>query len=222
MKRLIFALLFLPTFAAADWSPRPLMFTYDATFEVCLQQPHARNLARSCEEALAAAYVLKRAVAWATFNCNAESIASCAEPFENEGLPAIAARIAVDTGCVATDVLALPEGEPIPPDHCITVASDIMIDEGVVPLSTEISCGIHWIECGEIAQLNAAFWADQVDLAAPDDLTVSDLQARNFNACGAEAAEVGGWATELNAMECLAARSAELWADLADTTGQEN
>lgn len=217
MFRLILPLALMPTIAAADWSPRPLMFSYDATLDVCLTGP-ADDLAGACADALTAAYTLKRAVAWATVKCHPEDLSTCAIPFEDEGLPHVAVRIAVDVACDATDVLQLDEG-PIPQDHCISIASDIMIDEGVVPLFTDIGCGIDWIECGDLANIHAAFWVDQVDLAAPADPVINDLQVRNANECGAQAAVNGGWATDLNALECLAARSAALWADLAQLQG---
>ncbi len=213
--------MFLPTYAAADWSPRPALFNFAATLETCTLAPDTPDLARACDGALASAYALKRAVARATFKCGTESLLTCAAPFEDEGLPAIAARIAVDAGCDNTDASELAEGAPIPADHCITIASDIMIDEGIVPLDTDISCGISWIECGELAQLNAAFWVDQVDLLAPADPVVSDLQMRNFSDCNVQAGEIGGWASDLDALECLATRSAALWADLTQTE-QEN
>ena len=219
MLRPIFLLALIPTSAAADWSPRPLMFTYEATFDLCLNTPTPEP-ARACAEALRTAYVLKRAVAWAAFKCHPEDLSTCAIPFEDEGLPHIAMRIAVDVACDATDVLLLGD-DPIPPNHCISVASDIMIDEGVVPLFTEISCGIDWIECGDLANINAAFWVDQVDLAAPDDPVISDLQARNVNECTARASETGGWGNDLTALDCLAQRSAALWADLSSSS-EEN
>ncbi|SMX44372.1 hypothetical protein [Octadecabacter ascidiaceicola] len=222
MFRLAFILLFLPTFAAADWSPRPSMFSYDATFENCKANPDAENLAASCEGAIANAYVLKRAVAWAAYKCFPESFATCAAPFEEEGLPAIAAWIAVDAGCDATNVLDLPEDEPLPADHCISIASDIMIDEGVVPLNTDISCGIDWIECGDITHINASFWAEQVDEITQDDPEfANDLQSRNREDCAGEAREIGSWAIIMDGLICEAERSAALWSDLAVQSAQD-
>lgn len=218
MIRLILTLIIVPTFAAADWAPRPSMFTYGATLDQCTAQPDTPDLARFCEDALNAAYALKRAVARATFKCHPESLSTCAAPFENEGLPAIAARIAVDVGCDATDVRALSEDAPIPSNHCISVTSDIMIDEGVVPLFTEMSCGI---ECDEIAQINATFWVDQVDLVAPDDAVVTDLQMRNIADCGGGTANTGTWAEDRAALDCVADRAAALWADLVPQTEQD-
>ena len=223
MFRLALILLLLPTFAAADWSPRPTMFSYDATFANCMANPSAENLASTCDRAITSAYVLKRAVTWAAVNCFPEGFATCAAPFEDEGLPAIAAQIAVGAGCDATNVLNLPEDKPLPADHCITITSDIMIDEGVVPLNTEIMCGIHWIECGDISLINATFWAEQVDAASQDDPAFSaDLQSRNREDCAQEAREIGSWAVVMDAMICEADRSAALWADLAFQNQQDN
>lgn len=222
MFRLLALLALFPSVAAADWSPRPLMFTYNATLDACLAEPDRPNLAQSCADALAAAYALKRAVAWAAFKCLPENLATCAGPFEEEGLPAVAVQIATDVGCDSTDVSQLPDSDPLPPNHCISVASDIMIDEGVVPLVTDIACGVQWIECGELAQINAAFWVDQVDLAAPADATINDLQIRNIADCDATARDTGGWATDLDALTCLADRSAALWADITLQNEKDN
>ncbi|HCP82689.1 MAG TPA: hypothetical protein DIT67_14385, partial [Octadecabacter sp.] len=209
-------------FAAADWSPRPAMFSYDATFENCKANPDTGNLAASCEGEITGAYVLKRAVAWAAFKCFPESFATCALPFEDEGLPAIAARIAVDAGCDATNVLDLPEDEPLPADHCISIASDIMIDEGVVPLNTDVSCGIHWIECGDITLINASFWADQVDRITQNDPEfANDLQTRNREDCAQEAREIGNRAVLRDGLICEAERSAALWSDLTVQSSQD-
>jgi hypothetical protein len=220
MLRLLAILALMPPPAAADWAPRPLMFDYAATLDVCAANPDEANLAMLCADALAHSYTLKRAVALAAFKCQPQDLAVCAAPFEDEGLPAISVRIATDVGCDATDVMALDDG-PLPTDHCITIASDIMIDEGVVPLFTDISCGFDWIECGELAQINAAFWVDQVDATAPGDPTVSNLTLRNIDDCNAAALD-DGWAIDLNALECLADRLTALWADLAITQAQEN
>ncbi|MCF2905143.1 hypothetical protein L0666_09095 [Octadecabacter sp. CECT 8868] len=213
---------FLPSLAAADWSPRPLLFTYEATLDTCVADPNRLDLARNCEKDLSAAYVLKRAVALAAFECGFTDAETCAAPFEDEGLPALAASIAIDVGCDATAIATLPEDEPFPPNHCVTVASDIMIDEGVVPLRLDIYCGINWIECGELALINDAFWKDQVEQAAPDDPLIRELQLRNIAECEMQSRDVGGWAIDLNALECTSARSASLWADLAQGMEQEN
>ncbi len=221
MFRILALLALLPTTAAADWSPRPMMFTFGATFDNCTSNPDDADAA-TCEDALAAAYVLKRAVAWATFECDAESLTTCAAPFEDEGLPAIAARIAVDAGCDQIDVLSLPEGAPLPDNHCITVASDIMIDEGVVPLDTSIGCGIHWIECGELAQIHAAFWRDKVLAAAPENNGLTQVRLETLKAeCRDTAEQTGGWGVDLTALECEALGAAQIWADLAQQAQQD-
>jgi len=220
MLRLIPLLALMPTAAAADWAPRPAMFSYDAVFDLCIADPAAPDLARACERRLAAAYALKRATVLATNECYPDDLATCAAPFEDQGLPAISMRIAVDVGCDATDLTTL-DG-PLPRDHCAAIASDIMIDEGVVPLFIDISCGIDWIECGDLADINAAFWVAQTDAIAPDDPFIDDLQARNFNVCTAESLNIQGWGQDLNALECIAAGSAAIWADITIQDEQGN
>lgn len=223
MRCLLLFLLFWPTFAAADWAPRPSFFSYDAAFALCTAEPNMPNPAETCKDRLSAAYVLKRAVAWATYRCHPESLTTCTLPFEDEGLPAIAAQIAVSAGCDDTDLTLLPEGAPIPPDHCAAITSDIMFDEGVVPLMTEITCNADWIECGELAKIHADLWSRAALSAAGNDTDlVEDLQSRNEADCSADARSTDSKATELARLQCQAIRSASLWADLARQTEQDN
>ena len=200
----------LPCAALAEWAPRPSLFDFAATLDVCAALPERANLAAACAEKLAASFALKSAVARAAFICRPQNLASCAAPFEDEGLPAIAMRIATDMGCDATDVLALDPDAPLARDHCITIAADIMIDEGVVPLYTDIACGPRGTDCDPLADINAAFWVAQVARAAPDDPAILDLQQRNAADCGA----TGDGRDGHDALMCLADRSASLWADI--------
>ena len=133
---------------------------------------------------------------------------------EDQGLPAIAARIAADILCDATPVADLPTDAPLPLDHCANVTADIMIDEGVVPLITDIDCNEPATECRELAMIHATLWIDAADALADGDPTIDDLQARNVNDCLAGVTTFGVQA-ELDAMSCLAERSAALWSDLA-------
>lgn len=215
MTRLIALFFVLPSVAAADWSPRPSAFSYDATFATCLLDPGAPDLAGTCAEAMNAAFALKRAVARAAVACHPQDLATCAAPFEDEGLPAIAVRIAADVGCEASDPRA-GNAAPLGTDHCITIASDIMIDEGVVPLDTSIGCEGEATDCRELAMLHASLWMEAADALAEGDPTIADLQARNFNDCF-DAATATGVTAELTTMGCIAERSAALWADLIQT-----
>jgi hypothetical protein len=215
MYRLLAILALWPTLATADWSPRPSMFTYEATFKICFADPTAPNIATTCSDALNAAYVLKRAVAWAVYKCHPESIATCSGPFVDEGLPAIAAQIAVDTGCDVTDVTLLYESDQFSPNHCITVASYIMLDKGVVPLYTHIECRDDLDECGYLSFVNVSFWVDQVAIAAPSDTTFNILQDRNITECGVEKFFPLTEPFSLDATNCFAERTAMLWAYLA-------
>lgn len=217
MLRFVFPLALLPTVAAAQWVPRPAMFNYDAVFDVCTADPSAPDLGAACYDTLAAAYALKRATAVATAQCGDDDLATCAAPFEDQGLPAIAMRIAVDVGCIMS---GLPDTDgQLPADHCAVIASDIMIDEGVVPLSTGISCGL---ECGDLARINANLWVARVNDSAPDDPVVADLLVRNFNDCNAPIGGADLSGPDLDALRCLADRAALLWADIALQNEQDN
>lgn len=191
------------------------MFSYDATFDLCTADPTAPDLAATCADALNAAYVLKRAVAWAVYTCQPESIAACAAPFEAEGLPAVAARIAVDTGCDATDIATWPQNAPLLNNHCVAVASDIMIDEGVVPVFAEITCGLLGDECRDLHRIHATLWLDAVLAMSDSDLTQLRLTIAGDD-CTASDIDF----TIL--VECDVDRLAEIWANLAQQTEQEN
>ena len=204
----------LPTPGAADWAPRPHLFSYDATFAQCTRLPVAGDPARDCADRLAAAYALKRAVARAAQACDDTPLPDCPAPLEQEGLPAIAARIAGDIGCQATPLAQVAADTALPQDHCVSVAADIMVDEGVVPVDTAIPCGPGATECQALAAIHAALWADAVRQSAGDDPTIADLQARNAADCLAQADAAPAEDADLAAQRCLARRSAALWIDL--------
>ncbi|SLN44867.1 hypothetical protein [Pseudooctadecabacter jejudonensis] len=204
MIRLLPLFALLPHAAHADWAPRPAMFDYSSAFAVCTAQPDARDLATACADTLEAAYILKRAVAQAAFVCADTPLSGCPVPLEDEGLPAIAARIAGDIGCDSTPIETLPTDTALPRDHCVALTADIMFDEGVVPLFTDLSCDGLPSECDDLADIHAALWVQAVDALTHDDPTITDLQARNLNTC----------TTQDDARACIAARAAELWVDL--------
>lgn len=211
----------MPAIAAADWAPRPAIFTYDATFAICTSDPTAPDLALRCADELTAAYVLKRAVAQAAYACGNTALADCPAPFEDEGLPAIAVRIAVDVGCDANDVSTLTNGT-IPRDHCIAVASDIMLDEGVVPIDTNISCGNEWSECDDLAVIHTQLWEDAVFGMMGDDPLILDLLDRTAQECAAETQGTTFSASYTDGLGCIAGGTASIWADIAQQTGQDN
>ena len=215
MKRIALVLATLwPIAAAADWAPQPSLFGYEATFATCTADIAATDPTPACAERISEAYALKRAVALAAYACGDTPLTDCPSPFEDQGLPAIAARIAADIGCDGTPIAALPATMPLPPDHCAVITADIMIDEGVMPLITEIECNDPVSECSELAMVHATLWIEAADALAGDDPTIDDLQARNVNDCLA-AVTTSGVQAQLDAMACLATRSAALWADLA-------
>jgi len=214
MIRLSLLLILLPFSVAADWSPRPSMFDYGAAFDLCTLDAGEDDLAQTCTEILKDAYVLKRAVAQAAHACGATPLPECPIPFEETGLPAIASRIATDMGCDPTPIVTLPRDLPLSITHCVSMTADILFDEGVVPLNTEIDCQLDATECLDLATIHATLWTEKVDLVADADPTINDLQARNANDCLAQmtTGDVDG---DLSALTCIANRAASLWGDLA-------
>ena len=205
MRCLTALLALMPLTAMAQTDIHPRLFNYDATLATCISDPSAPDLAQSCAAALTTAFILRRAIARAAAQCTDLPLQDCPGPFEDEGLPAIAVRIATDVGCDATPVADL-EALPVSPDHCISIAADIMFDEGVVPLDTELAC-IRGQDCADIAALNAAFWTTTVGTLGGDDPIIRDLQSRNATTCRAEA-------TDTATQTCIAQRAADLWVDL--------
>jgi hypothetical protein len=221
MYRLFAVLAMWPTIAAADWSPRPTMFTYEATFDLCTADPTAPDLAANCADALTAAYVLKRAVAWATYACGSAPLATCTAPFEDEGLPAIAMQIAIDIGCEATDVSLSSDWDRFEVDHCVKIASDIMQDEGIVPLFGDISCRDDLDECGSLAFVHVSLWIDRLRLDAPDEETLETIFLSNLAECEVEKFVPLSQSFSRQAVICMANRSASAWADLAQQNQQD-
>lgn len=215
MLRLCAALVLLPAAAAADWAPRPAMFSYDATFAQCLIDPTAPDLAADCATRLADAYVLKRAVAWGAFHCADQDLMTCATPFEDQGLPHIAVQIAVGVGCNGSDIASSDPKLRLDPEHCVSIAADIMIDEGVVPLSTQITCiDGNRLECDDLAAFHTQYWEDEILAMTGQDPLILDLLDRSALDC---AQSVAG--DTLNSLyhaglTCVSDRYAAIWADL--------
>jgi len=107
-------------------------------------------------------FVLKRAVVAATQACLGENLNTCALPFEDQGLTAIAARIAAGTGCENTDLADWQEFIPFPENHCAPLIADILADEGVVPLNTDVPCDSDGSACVALAQQQRVLWAKAV------------------------------------------------------------
>lgn len=216
MRCLSVILTLLPTFAAAEWQPSPSLFNYAATKAICTANPDDPNLTQACSDQLVAAFMLKRAVARAAHACYPTDLSACPLPFEEEGLPAIAAEIAIGVGCETSDLAAHPPRMQLAADHCVTVISDILIDEGVVPLDAAMNCNTSPATCEDLSGLHAALWRSAVLDAAPNDPLIADLLVQNLTDCDASAA------SKTEAARCLTTRNASLWADLALQTEQDN
>ncbi len=215
MFRLIALFALMPTLAAAEWSPRPLMFSYEATFARCTADPSMPDLGAACFDILTASYALKRAVAEASVDCNSVAFDTCDVPFAEKGLPATAARIAFDTGCDASDIKLFPASATLPQDHCVTVTSDILSDEGVVPLQTNVACRPQKSECIAINRLNANLWRSAIRTLSDSDTTTDRVSAVSA-ACRRDNPAA------MDLYTCQVNEFAAIWADLSQHQRLEN
>ena len=208
MLRCLTLLMCMPTLAAAEWSPDfGRSFSYDATFDRCILDPEAIDLAQ-CQSFLAGTFDLNRAVADAVLACGDTPLRECPLPFEDAGLPAIAVRIAVDSLCDATDPRTFEAFTPLPEDHCVTMISDILGDEGVVPLLDTPTCTIDSLECTDIIEIHAKYWFQSV-LALADTPNTKLRIDDGWNAC----MEVDP--TDPAVTICHTQRLADIWSDLS-------
>jgi hypothetical protein len=224
MFRLISLLALMPNLALAELTLRPAMFSYDATFDTCLIDPETVS-ARDCADRLHDAYVLNRAVVWAMQDCDDTPLSICAAPFEDQGLTAISARIADGVGCDRSGLAALESGAPLTPEHCISIISDILRDEGVVPFIQETSChaldrGVS--DCADLILLHTQMWEDAVLDLAPNDPLIVDLLGRIAQACADDITGETSLDPYLSGANCVSDNSSLLWADLAIQNEQDN
>lgn len=219
MKWYALFLVLIPTQGLADWRPSPVIFSYAAAFDQCRLDPDAPDLVVRCDATLADAYALKRAVARAALVCAEIPLKDCPLPFEDEGLPAIAVRIAVDAGCNQSLVAALPADTPLPADHCISMAADIMGDEGVVPLDNTLDCTGEENDCLALARVQTRLWTRAVvelENGPLNDPMIDDLAGRVPDNCAAEQTNGEDDAEGLAFFHCVSEGYAALWRDLTN------
>ncbi|MEL6960452.1 MAG: hypothetical protein AAGL89_16025 [Pseudomonadota bacterium] len=194
-----------------------MTFTYETTFSTCIAEPSAPRLAETCAVTIEQSYVLRRAVLTATQACLGQDLATCALPFEDQGLPAAAAAIAAGTGCQNSDLSRADAPAHLPATHCAALIADILSDEGVVPLNTDIACSETDFECNDLAAVHSDLWIDVLDQIGRGDPIIEDLHDRNISDCIDDAASEDPPTANRLAAQCLAARTAMLWADLVNT-----
>ncbi|MDA9207382.1 hypothetical protein N9O61_00715 [Octadecabacter sp.] len=219
MYKLLFIWALLPTTIAAQAAPNPAVFTYDAAFGQCTQNPDATDLVSTCREILADAYILKRAVAQAFEMCTPTKLRDCALPFEDAGLPAFGIQIAADVGCDTTDFTLFSEFDPLTPEHCITFTSDILADEGAVPLDTTLDCFAIINECRELAFLQYRLW-NQALINIQDGHvhgpTIRDLLARQSTGCEKTHSDpLDSERLPAAFADCMSDGIAQIWRDLS-------
>lgn len=218
MRNLLLILALLPAAAAAQSVPNPAVFSYDTAFARCTDNPNAPDLFETCDAILSGAYVLNRAVALSFEQCSPTQLRDCALPFEDAGLPAFGIQIAADIGCDTTAFALFSEFDPLPAEHCITFTSDILADEGAVPLDTFVACSRINDECDQLAFVHYQLW-NQALLALANgprhDPTIRDLLGRQLMVCGGDptTATDADLLTDVFA-NCMSNGISQIWRDL--------
>lgn len=213
MIRLIFLAVLLPSIATAEWTPLPGSLSYDASFERC--KIDARNVdVAQCDEVLRKAFDLNRAVVAAVQACETGALATCPQAFEDQGLPAIAARIAAGAACDNRNVAEFARLTPLPDDHCITMISDILRDEGVVPFKMQTTCDLINLDCADLIYIQRVLWVQEIETLSDSPLTRLRLDEA-WDACLDEHGDTDDLHT------CHLGALADIWSDLAQTE-QEN
>lgn len=124
-------------------------------------------------------------------------------------------KIAIEAGCDNHDPASLPEGLPLHDNHCISLSSDIMIDEGVVPLDTIITCDQTGDECIGLIRLQSWIWRRAIADLSSSDLTI--IRARTvLDDCLRDSPDT------LAMYDCRVECFAEIWVDLTLQTEKEN
>jgi len=184
-----------PTIAKAEWAPSPTQFSFETAFVSCTANPTVDE-------------------------CGTESLATCALPFEDRGLPAFGAQIAESAGCDHTALEDLPTDTLMSPDHCVSIASDILSDEGAVPLETGIECSHSNSECVILAGVQHQHWQlalVQLDNGPSNDPTSRDLLGRIIAECAetSDASNIENAALrDKMSIDCASTGMAQLWRDL--------
>jgi len=215
MRKLLMILAVLPTAAAAQWAPSPALFSYEASFASCTEDLSADSFVAECTAQMTSAYILKRAVAQGFQQCLGTPLRDCAIPFEDAGLPAFGVQIAADIGCETTDLRTLAQDTPMSPDHCVTIASDILSDEGALPLDTAFNCDIDIQACIELALVQRQLWntaLDGLENGPQHDPTIRDLLGRVQTDCQTTPTNVPPLEPQFS--NCVSDGASQIWRDL--------
>jgi len=181
MIRVLLLLVLLPAPALAQWTPTPRSFAFDATFSSCVADPTNIDAAK-CDALLRDAFDLNVAVTRAVEACGLTPLGTCPVPFEERGLPAFAARIASEADCIRTDLALAEPFRPLPANHCITMISDILRDEGVVPLREAGLCDEPNPDCTDLRAVHSGFWNHAILSLADTPMMHMRLDS-SWNAC---------------------------------------
>lgn len=208
---LMLTLVFTQT-AQADWDARPAGYTYDTAFAECIQT--GLDTVNTCIPTLATAYTLRREITYALLPCILDPDAQCTEALAALGITARDFDALRATPCALSEttlyghyVNGIEVTDPAGPDSCIEQMARLIEARDAQPTwNTSITCGVNYIECGELTEINRVYWRDQAlataqELGAPERAEALEGIENAAGLCRAEQDE-SGWGAMLDVMIC--------------------
>jgi hypothetical protein len=159
---MILALCATATAPRADTELTPRLFDMQKQFDQCINTP-SDNPYLTCQGMLAAGFTLRREIGYALDVCVTANVEGCVTAFNDAGFPAERLNIATLAPCTMLGRLEETEVTEIPENSCINqIARNI--ERNAIPTthSTEISCGINYIDCAGIIDLGTKYWENAV------------------------------------------------------------
>ena len=144
--------------ARADTQFTPHIFNFTRVFDACIETL-SDNIYQTCQGALYRAYTLRREIGYALDECQDVTSDACAVTFTDAGLPAELLDPNTLGRCDMLGKLEAIELMEVPENACIEhIARRVERHDIPTDHNTDISCGIHYIECAEIIFKGTEYW----------------------------------------------------------------
>jgi len=238
---LILALCTTATAPHAETQITPWLFDLRSQFDECILTP-TETPYRTCQNVLGNNYTLRREITYALDACISTDRRGCVAAFNDAGLPAEKLHITTLENCTLLENLEETEVLELPDNTCIEKIA-VTIEQNNFPTThnTDISCGIHYIECAEITSKGSQFWEYTVRLryidmleSIPNSVNFTNNSIASYRYYGLlerqlalqiELAEtncniqtvIPHWANLMDYEECMGKAYADMWVTLKDT-----
>ena len=240
MKHILAYLILCITATAprADTELLPRSFDFHNQFEQCVQT-RSKNLYRTCQGVLTAGYTLRREIGYALQDCATANVEGCIKAFDEAGFPAKKLNIATLGRCKMIN-LETDELGTIDETYCIEhIARNIEGHSIPTRHSTDISCGINYIECAEIIDKGTQYWQETLaveisnklqEIPKSDRFSSDYSRFRYYSLLSQQHQQkielakttcsilvvIPHWANEMDYRSCLGEAYADIWLALQD------